>query len=43
MLQALKFLNRLVLFKLQNCILGLDLNNVEICRNFIVGIKYTVA
>lgn len=43
MLQALKFLKRIVLFKLQDCILGLELHNVEICRNVIVGINCRVA
>lgn len=43
MLHAPKFLNRIVLFKLQDCILGLELHNVEICRNLIVGIECRVA
>lgn len=43
MLKALKFLNRIVLYKLQDCILELELHNVEICRNLIVGTKCRVA
>lgn len=42
-LKALKFLNRIVLFKLQDCILELELHYVEICRSLVVGIKCRVA
>lgn len=37
MLQALKFLDSTVLFKLQDCVLGIELRDTEICRNLLVA------
>jgi len=37
MLQALKFLNSTVLFKLQDCVLGIELRDTEMCRNLLVA------
>lgn len=42
-LETLKFLNRIVLFKLQDCILELEFLYAEICRSLVVGIKCRVA